>query len=387
MPHRMGHNWWDELTEEELAPLVDAHETPIPSPSDDGGGGGGGGGGGEPFMTDDQYYQWLNQFYGGGTSQFGEYWIDPQSGGQVYGLDANIGGPLWGGMGTEELQNDPLYSEAYRILQSSGGEGNLGSNASALLSYMATGDIQYESGAQDFASFYEQSRARNEGNQGIVEYAGGGGGGASPSKAKFTVNSDIRFADQPEWWQAMLPDTNNPISNYQTLSNLLIPLLSPEDQRTVATNLYQSDPEQFALYDPTGLGAPSIPGEITGEIRNQFFTGERANKALGAFDQLLSISGKTEEDFGPGFSFLKSVADQVGSFKLTSGATQLTETQQGQLLAGLDPLLAQTNSDQLRAFGPLARSFANPFFSAGSLTGTTKNRFGDMIRPGNPRYY
>jgi hypothetical protein len=101
----------------------------------------------------------------------------------------------------------------------------------------------------------------------------------------------------------------------------------------------------------------------------------------------LDISGKEADDFGPGLSFLRSIADTISSFGLTSGASQLTETQQMQMLAGLDPLLAQTKSDQLSAFGPLARSFANPFFSAGSLTGTAKNTFGDVIRPGNPRYY
>jgi hypothetical protein len=214
----------------------------------------------------------------------------------------------------------------------------------------------------------------------------GGGGGGGFNTAVFS-EADINISGAPEWWRAMIPDSNNPLSNFQTLSNILIPLLSPEDQRTVATNLFQSDPEQFALYDPELLDPAQIPGEITPELRRQFFTGERANDALGALDQLLAASGKTAEDFGPGYNYLRSIADTIGGFGLTSGANQLTETQQGQLLAQLDPLLAQGQSDALGAFGPLSRSFANPFFSAGALTGTTKNQFGDVIRPGNPRYY
>jgi len=219
------------------------------------------------------------------------------------------------------------------------------------------------------------------------DFSGGGGGRPqTASKAVFS-EADINFAGAPEWWRAMVPDTNNPMSNFQTLSNLLIPLLSPEDQRTVATNLHQSDPEQFGLYDPELLDPTQIPGEITPELRRTYFTGERAQDALGAFDQLLASTGKEAKDFGPGYNYLRSIADTIQDFGLTSGANQLTETQQGQLLSQLDPLLAQGKSGALSAFGPLSRSFANPFFSAGALTGTTKNQFGDVIRPGNPRYY
>jgi len=122
-------------------------------------------------------------------------------------------------------------------------------------------------------------------------------------------------------------------------------------------------------------------------MRTEFFTGERAQDTLDAFDQLLSISGKSADDFGPGYDYLRGIADTFTDFGLTSGASQLTETQQGQLLAALDPQLAQSKSGKLAAFGPLAQSFSNPFFSAGSLTGKVRNQFGDVIEPPNPRYF
>jgi len=224
----------------------------------------------------------------------------------------------------------------------------------------------------------------------------GGGGGfiqdigpagpLAPISATFSPY-EHQIASAPEWWKALAPDVINPVSEYQTLSNLLIPFLSPEDQRTVATNLYQSNPTQFSHLNPELLEGLQPATEITPQLRTQFFTGERAQNALTAFDELLSISGKSPDDFGPGYNFLRGLADTVKDYRLTSGASQLTETQQGQLLSALDPMLAQTESRELSAFGPLARSFVNPFFSAGSLTGQVRNKFGDLIRPPNPRYF
>jgi len=212
-------------------------------------------------------------------------------------------------------------------------------------------------------------------------------GVGAPPKATFS-EIDLPVPGAPEWWKALAPDVTNPLSSYQTLSNLMIPFLSPEDQITASANLFQTDPEQFSFYDPELLERSGIPSEITPDMRSRFFTGERAQKALNAFDRLLEVSGKTGEDFGPGYNYLRSLADVFTDFGLTSGASQLSETQQGKLLSALDPLLAQSKSDSsLKAFGPIAQSFSLPFFSGGSITGKVKNQFGDLINPPNPRYY
>ena len=222
------------------------------------------------------------------------------------------------------------------------------------------------------------------------DFGGGGGGGPMgsvvPPKATFS-EADLNVSGAPEWWQALIPDITNPVSSYQTLANLLIPVLSPEDQRTVASNLFQSDPEAFGAYNPELLQLAPIPDAITPDLRQQFFSGDRAQKTLESFDKLLEVSGKKAEDFGPGFNFLRGLADTLGDFKLTSGARQLSETQQGSLLSALDPQLAQTKNSALSAFGPIAKSFVNPFFSAGSLTGNVRTQFGDVISPPNPRFF
>ena len=213
---------------------------------------------------------------------------------------------------------------------------------------------------------------------------GGGGGPTAPQDATFSV-ADINIEGAPEWWRAMIPDITNPQSSYQTMANLLIPMLSPEDQRTVASNLFQSAPGQFGLYNPEGLGLPPIPGEITSDLQSQYLSGQRAQTTLDAFDRLLEVSGKTGKDFGPGYNFLRGLADTIGDFELTSGATQFTETQQSQLLAALDPQLAQTKNPSLAAFGPLAKSFTSPFFSGGSIYGSGSPKRRSSRR--NPRYY
>lgn len=267
--------------------------------------------------------------------------------------------------------------------------------------FAETGGLPFASGPGSF--FSEEGKldqALTDLGYGFGETAGGsfvsarrapGGGGAPGARAAAPTatfsSADINIPGAPEWWQAMVPDITNPISSYQTMANLMIPMLSPEDQRTVASNLFQSAPEQFGSYNPELLQLAPIPAEITPDIRRQFFSGDRATKTLDAFDRLLEVSGKTAEDFGPGYNFLRGLADTLQDFKLTSGASQLTETQQGSLLSALDPQLAQTKNKQLGAFGPIAKSFVNPFFSAGSLTGKVRTDFGSLISPPNPRYY
>jgi len=193
-----------------------------------------------------------------------------------------------------------------------------------------------------------------------------------PTPATFS-DIDVNVAGAPEWWKAVAPDQFNPLSEYQSLSNMFIPFLSPEDQRTVASNLFQSDSEQFSFYDPEKLELYAPPDAITPDIRQRFLSGERATQALNSLDRFLSVTGKKAADFGPGYSFLRGIADTIADFGLTSGASQFTETQQKQLLSALDPQLAQVKSQNLSAFGPLAKSFAAPFFSAGSLQDSGPN--------------
>ncbi len=224
--------------------------------------------------------------------------------------------------------------------------------------------------ARDYLDYQDWLAAGGDGFGGGGFGGGGNGGGFGPSPepqtAKFTdLGAQIEGA--PEWWKALSPDIFNPISQYQVLTNWLIPQMSQFDQDIAGTNLFQSDPEQFAAYNPELRGAPGAAPEITDELRNQFFVGSRGKRSLSALDQLLSLSGKEAKDFGPGYNYLRSIADAMADVKLTGGASTLTETQMTQLLGTLDPLMAQGKSNQLSAFGPLSQTLVNPFFSAGPL--------------------
>ena len=237
-----------------------------------------------------------------------------------------------------------------------------------------------------FDSYYGVPSFGGGGGGGGGGFDDGGGGGppAPPPDATFSA-VDINIPGAPDWWQAMIPDITNPQSSYQTMANLMIPMLSPEDQRTVASNLFQSAPEQFGAYNPEGLDLPPIADEISQDLRSEFLSGQRAQKTLDAFDRLLEVSGKTSKDFGPGYNFLRGIADTMNDFALTSGASQYTETQQNRLLAALDPQLAQAKNPSLAAFGPIAQSFTSPFFSGGSLTGSGSPSRRKTRR--NPRYF
>ena len=207
-----------------------------------------------------------------------------------------------------------------------------------------------------------------------------------PPEAKFSAY-DAGISGAPAWWKGMTPDIINANSEYQTLANLMIPFLSPEDQLTVASQLFQSDEQQFAHLNPESIGREGLVTQPSADIATRFLSGGRASDVLNSFDRLLEVAGKEQKDFGPGYTFLRGLADTVEDFKLTSGAMNFTEAQYAELLAALDPQLAQTENNQLSAFGPLSRAFTSPFFSGGSLTGRARNKFGDVVPVRNRRWF
>lgn len=216
---------------------------------------------------------------------------------------------------------------------------------------------------------------------------GGGGGGPPPMPADIVFDTlDYQVPGAPAWWKALKPSEWTPGSEYLTLSNLMIPFLSPEDQRSTATNLFMSDPKNFGHFDPSMLDI-QVPVDISNETRNRYTNATRANQALTALSGLAGALGKNPaEDFGPGYNFLRSLASAAGRYGGAGG--QPTRTEQLAMRGELDPLLAQTQGQQLGAYGPLARSLVEPFFSAGMLLPTSRDRAGNVsLGIPNPRLY
>jgi hypothetical protein len=228
----------------------------------------------------------------------------------------------------------------------------------------------------------------------------GGAGGATAPPGQAAVEPvpitwsefDYRPKTAPGWWKAMKPSEIDPQTEYLSSVNMMIPFLSQEDQMTVASQLYITDPKNFAHLNPEkikdykpGSPLPPIPGRDEkastaprGEPRTRreraFFMGqERANEALIALTKLREATGKEETDFGPGYHFLRSLVTTVGRYGAEAPVGRgdvpdlMTRQQAVSLMGALDPMLAMGRSEPISAYGPIAQSFGSPFFSRRAL--------------------
>ncbi len=240
--------------------------------------------------------------------------------------------------------------------------------------------------------------------------AGGGGGGGGEGLTSTVPIEEVKwnafggdYPNAPSWWRPMAPSVVNDATEYMAVMNMMIPYLSPEDQRTVVSNLYQMDAKNFGHLDPSKIDwnipwnlnqgisfkdqGPKDQGEnmsyptTGGRNYQQYFTSQlRASDAVEALRALAKQSGKSEKDMGAGFRYLQTLLDagkSFGSLNPKTGENQ-TRRQQLQYMGAVDPLLSQSSSagSSLGAFGPLAQMLANPFFTAGQLMPLTKNQDG-----------
>jgi hypothetical protein len=231
------------------------------------------------------------------------------------------------------------------------------------------------------------------GGGGYGGYGGGGGGGYTnePPAAPITwTEFDSGVANKPTWWKALKPSTMEPGTEYLASLNMMIPFLSPEDQKVVANTLYQQDAKNFGHLAPDKIGdvkytaTPNQFGEygIAQADQTKFTSADRSQNALTALTKLAEATGKTAADLGPGFRYLQSLLSATKQYGGAGGEPQ-SRRQALEMLGAVDPILAQTQTGDLSAYGPLARMLANPFFSAGQLMPVQKTQDGTYVF-GNP---
>jgi hypothetical protein len=224
------------------------------------------------------------------------------------------------------------------------------------------------------------------GGSGGYDWSGGGGGGGESAPIPVTWEAfDANIAGAPSWWKALKPSETNEATEYLAATNMLIPFLSPEDQRQVASNLYQQDPTNFAHLNPETMDKvndqtiPFVPpSALTTGLRQQFTSGERASNALQALSQLAGATGKTDAELGPGYRYLRSILN-VGSQFGGTGSNMQTRRQQLNAMGALDPLMSQSQQQSLNAYGPLARMLSQPYFSAGQLVPMQRTQDGRYV--------
>jgi len=225
---------------------------------------------------------------------------------------------------------------------------------------------------------------------------------------------DSRLAG-PDWWKALKPSEMNAQTEQLASLNLLIPLLSPEDQRQVAQFLYNTDPTTFAHLNPEHKpyktptpnvlppGIPQImatlatptpispsdpsatpkpigkeffpPANVGRGIREKFQSENRSKSGLAALTRLAEATGTSVEEMGSGTQFLRNILDQIGDF---TGQGQQSRQQYMEMMGSITPTMSGASEAQ-EPFKALARMLSQPFFSTGNLMNVSKNEQGQYV--------
>ncbi len=204
----------------------------------------------------------------------------------------------------------------------------------------------------------------------------GGGGGGGPAPITWS-EFDSGIANKPAWWKALKPSDLNEGTEFLASLNLLIPFLSPEDQRSVASTLYAQDAKNFGHLSPEKIGTENPA--ITPDLQKFFTSSDRASKALAALEKLSTAVGKGEADMGKGYRYLRSILSAVKSYGAREGEQRVTRSNMTNLYSTLDPLLNQGKGEELGAYGPLANMLSKPFFTKGQLMPLAKTQDGRYI--------
>lgn len=214
---------------------------------------------------------------------------------------------------------------------------------------------------------------------------GGGGGTSRPTPKPITWRSAYSAPGAPSWWRGLIPNRFTPETEFIATYNALIPFLSPEDQRTVATYFYGALPQNqlsaFKGYNPAKAKFTVPSFELSTLQKEQYTSADRAKMALQTLNQLKQAAGKKQPDMGTGYRFLQNFLQTMKSFgggKVGSGERQ-TRAQYQQMRAALDPMIAQTRSGDLSPYASLVKQLAQPYFTAGAPTSIAKNAAGRYV--------
>jgi len=192
----------------------------------------------------------------------------------------------------------------------------------------------------------------------------------------------------PKWWKGKTPSQMNEQTKYVALMNSLIPYLSPEDQRTFASNLYRNYSNVFPEYNPEVNQYPVPPSEVTTEMRNRFTTKERASDAMDTLTRIAGITKQTDETMGSGYKFLRNLLKVMQDFGGESSSNQQTREQYLQQLGALDPLMGEAGSDAIAPYESIVQSLTSPYFTAGKTVPIQKTSDGRYIfGEGNRQLY
>jgi len=215
--------------------------------------------------------------------------------------------------------------------------------------------------------------------------SGGGGGGSGGGGGGYGGWGDYSLEGAPDYWTGKAAG-NSPDQILASIANMLIGTgaLSEEDSSYLADNISKIFPDVFGSYNRLTNDSltPPVPGEPGTNEQREYASVERAQKILDAITKMTAAGGMKSgvgSEVPAPIAWLQSIADLYKDSGI-SGATEMpTATNLQGLLAGLDPLAAETEgSGPLSAYKELARMIMAPFRSMGELWPRTKGANGQM---------
>lgn len=225
----------------------------------------------------------------------------------------------------------------------------------------------------------------------LPEGGGGGSGGSGSGSGEeapkeITWREAYSYEGAPSWWKGMMPSEWNPETEFAAIVNALIPFLTPEDQRQMGSYLARLFPKGFS-YNPESVEyTPPPPSVETGD-RQKYLSSQRAEEALKVLDEVKRLSGKKDEELGPGYSYIRQIVKAFKDFGGTPEGIQ-TRRQVLNLYSTVDPLLAESRGEKLGAYGEIARAIVQPFMASGTLVNVSKDEQGNWVfGKGNKKWY
>lgn len=176
------------------------------------------------------------------------------------------------------------------------------------------------------------------------EMAGGYGG--APTLTEYSTESQIA-----DWWKNVAYKGGGASELLASSANALLPSFAADDQNSVAKWLGQNF-KDFADYEKVELERPT---QSSSELRNQFFSKERAQQALSDLEAMRTAMGTSEEQMGSGYAFLKktiSLLDKYGG----DGTAGISRASFAAMIKEFEGL----SGDADQSYVELARAFLNP---------------------------
>jgi hypothetical protein len=160
----------------------------------------------------------------------------------------------------------------------------------------------------------------------------------------------------PSWFK---PNTKGS-TDLGSLQNALLPYLGYEGQISAAANLATGDPTNFGTYQPSSITPPS---RITPEMKKQFLSIERADRALAALNRMQSVAGISATS--PGYKYLY---DTVSTLKKHGGPGRaMSRSQYLNFTSAINALRNSQAASDAEGAATVAGYFSTPTTSAGDI--------------------